>query len=498
MEPGRTFEGQRCADLRNGTFINPIVPGDHADPTILKDGSDYYMTFSSFESNPGIVIWHSTDLVNWTPLGAALHQYLGSVWAMDLVRHGSTYYIYFPVVNDQGGGIYVIHAPHPTGPWSNPIRLDLEGCIDPGHAVGEDGKRYLFVNGIRRVELSDDGLSVNGTLEKAYEPWRYPEDWVVEMFAPEGPKIFRRGAYFYLVSAVGGTAGPATSHMVIVARSSSIHGPWQDCPHNPVVRTMSKTEAWWSRGHASLVEGPTGDWWMVSHGYEKDYRTLGRQTLLEPISWNDDGWPLAGTNDLSAPIPLPSGGTPCQAGIALSGPFLPEQLGIQWSIYGGGQDSGDRLDFKDGEVRLAARGRSPGDCMPLTMVVGDRNYEVEVSLRTEGAAQGGLVLYYSPRAYCGLGIEDGNIQTYMYGELHGWMVLPPTGPKVRLKLRNEDQVATWWTWGEADGTWVRHPWQMEVSGMNHNVFGGFTALKVGLLASGTGTVHYADFVYRGL
>ena len=78
------------------------------------------------------------------------------------------------------------------------------------------------------------------------------------MFAPEGPKIVRRGDWFYLITAVGGTSGPPTSHMVIVARSNSIHGPWEHCPHNPLVRTQSADEPWWSRGHATLVEGPGG------------------------------------------------------------------------------------------------------------------------------------------------------------------------------------------------------------------------------------------------
>ncbi|HEV8690464.1 MAG TPA: family 43 glycosylhydrolase, partial [Ideonella sp.] len=263
------LEGQRQADLGDGTFRNPIVAGDHADPTILKDGKDYYMTFSSFQSTPGAVIWHSTDLVNWAPIGAALNRPLGTVWAMDLAQHGGRYYLYLPVLRDEGGStIYVTHAQDMRGPWSEPIDLKLPDCIDPGHAVGEDGKRYLFVNGIRKVRLADDGLSTDGTLEPAHTPWRYPSDWVVEMFAPEGPKVFRRGEWFYLVSAVGGTSGPPTSHMVTVARSKSIHGPWQDCPHNPVVRTWSADEPWWSRGHASLVEGPAGDWWMVYHGYE--------------------------------------------------------------------------------------------------------------------------------------------------------------------------------------------------------------------------------------
>jgi len=75
----RGIEGQRKADLGDGTFLNPIVAGDHPDPTILKDGKDYYMTFSSFYSYPGIVIWHSTDLVNWAPVGPALTKPLGTI-----------------------------------------------------------------------------------------------------------------------------------------------------------------------------------------------------------------------------------------------------------------------------------------------------------------------------------------------------------------------------------------------------------------------------------
>src|SRR5688500_17869308 len=80
---GKGIEGQRKADLGNGTFLNPVVAGDHPDPTILKDGDDYYMTFSSFYSYPGLVIWHSTDLVNWAPIGPALRKELGAIWAVD-------------------------------------------------------------------------------------------------------------------------------------------------------------------------------------------------------------------------------------------------------------------------------------------------------------------------------------------------------------------------------------------------------------------------------
>ena len=128
---------------------------------------------------------------------------------------------------------------------------------------------------------------------------------MVETFAPEGPKIVRHRDYFYLVTAVGGTAGPPTGHMVIMARSLSIDGPWQNDPGNPVIRTASERGKWWSRGHATLFEGPGGGWWMIYHGYENGYWTLGRQTLLEPVTWSDDGWVSPRGGDLSRPLRKP-------------------------------------------------------------------------------------------------------------------------------------------------------------------------------------------------
>ena len=240
---GRGIEGQRKADLGDGSYLNPIIAADHPDPTILKDGDDYYMTFSSFLSYPGLVLWHSTDLVNWAPVGPALHTHLGDIWAVDLCKHGDRYFLYIPA-NPSGDGwsIFVIWTDDIRGPWSEPVDLEIRGCIDPGHVVGEDGKRYLFVNGIRKIRLRDDGLATDGELQDAYQPWRYPAHWITENFAPEGPKLLWRDGWLYLVTAVGGTAGPATGHMVIAARSRSVHGPWEHCPRNPLVRTLSADE----------------------------------------------------------------------------------------------------------------------------------------------------------------------------------------------------------------------------------------------------------------
>lgn len=494
---GCGIEGQRKADLGNGFYRNPIVPGDHPDPTILKDGEDYYMTFSSFLSYPGIVIWHSTDLVNWSPIGPALTKPIGSIWAMDLTKHNGRYYIYIPAVTDAGNAIYVIHADSIRGPWSDPIDLKVSGCIDPGHAVGEDGKRYLFFNGVRRIRLSDDGLSTDGPLENVYQPWHYPADWVVEMFAPEGPKIFSRNGWFYLVAAVGGTAGPPTSHMVTVARSKSIHGPWENCPHNPIVHTKSADEPWWSRGHASLVEGPMGDWWMVYHGYENGFRTLGRQTLLEPIEWTKDGWFRATGGTLANPLRKPRCKKRSPAGFPLSDDFTTDKIGLQWGFFAPAPDEMARARYENNALVIKGKGNSLIDCSPLTCVTGDRSYEASVVVEASGQAQGGLALFYDNRAFAGIGFGNGLIYTHYQGQEQGWLRQPASSSTVRIKIANRCNILTW-HYSFDGNTWIQHPWQMEVSGIHHNVFGGFTSLKLALFAAGNGEAWLRNFVYCGL
>lgn len=496
--PGTGLEGQRRADRGDGTYLNPIVPGDHPDPTVLKDGEDYYMTFSSFFSYPGVIIWHSRDLVNWVPVGPALTKPIGTVWAMDLVKHNGRYFIYIPATPGGRQAIFVIHADSIRGPWSDPIDLHVSGCIDPGHAVGEDGKRYLFFNGVRRIGLSDDGLSTVGALEQVYRPWRYPADWVVEMFAPEGPKVFRRGDWFYLVAAVGGTSGPPTSHMVTVARSSSIHGPWQDCPHNPVVHTRSAEEPWWSRGHGTPVEGPAGDWWIIYHGYENGFRTLGRQPLLEPIEWTADGWFQARGGTLARPLPKPVRGPPAAAGFALSDDFSADRFGVQWSFFNPGPDDPPRARYAEHALVIAGKGTTLADCSPLTFLVGDRSYEAEITLEIGAGAQAGICLFYSERMFCGFGFSNTQMFTYNYGQEHSWMRQAMATRTVRLRVTNQAHIVTFHYSHDGGATWVQHPWQNDLSGYHHNVLGGFLSLKFGVFCIGGGKATLRDFVYRGV
>ncbi|NEX92740.1 family 43 glycosylhydrolase [Caulobacter sp. 17J65-9] len=494
---GEGFEGQRKADLGDGRFLNPILAGDHPDPTIVRDGDEWWMTFSSFDAYPGLVLWRSRDLVNWTPVTAALKTPIGSVWAPELVKHEGCWFLYIPARRPEGRTIWVITADHPSGPWSEPVDLHLPNHIDPGHAVGEDGSRWLFLSGGDRIRLADDGLSTIGAVEHVYDPWRYPDDWDVESFSPEGPKVLRRGEWFYLVTAVGGTAGPPTGHMVIAARSRSIHGPWEHHPNNPIVRTRSNSEKWWSRGHATLVEGPGGGWWMVYHGYENGFWTLGRQCLLDPVEWTADGWFRAKGGDLSKPLGKPKGGTALPHGLSLSDDFSTDKLGVQWGFYDPAPGEAARLTRQGGALVMAAKGAQPRDCSPLAFVAGDPAYRIEVELEVEPGAQAGVLLFYSRRLYCGLGWTGERFVMHRYGLERNARAPEGYGRRIWLRLTNDRHVVT--LHHSSDGrTWKKFDVQMEVSGYHHNTAGDFLSLRPALFAAGTGQARFKDVRYRAL
>lgn len=497
-------EGQRRADQGNGTYRNPILAGDYADPSVLKDGDDYYLTHSSFDTAPGLLLWHSRDLVNWQPLGPVLDEPLGTVFAVDLVKHQGRYFIYIPFMRAPWStnlasfaNIYVIHADDIRGPWSTPIDLGIGGRIDPGHAVGEDGKRYLFLSGVERVQLGDDGLSTVGKPHNVYEGWRYPDEWITEAFALEGPKHFTRNGWHYLVSAQGGTGGPATGHMVIVARSRSIDGPWENCPYNPIVRSKSDAEHWLSRGHATLLEGPAGDWWMVYHGYENGFRTLGRQTLLEPIRWTREGWPLALGGDLSRALAMPKGGHRVPHGLARSDDFRALALGIRWSFAGAGPADRKRARIEDGTLVLSAKGSGPHNCAPLAQNAGDRAYEVSVAMELDGTAEGGLLLFFNDRLFLGMGHNGTRMVTYRGGKASYWPEPAPATRRIDLKIVNDRNIVTMF-YRVPGLPWTRHAVRNEVSGYHANTADDLASLRPALFAAGEGAVRFRDFRYRAL
>lgn len=466
-------------------YTNPILSGDHPDPSLLRDGDDYYMVHSSFEFYPGLLIWHSKDLVNWTPLTNALYKNIGSVWAPDLVKYKNKYYIYFPANNTN----YVVTADSMKGPWSDPIDLKV-GNIDPGHIADDAGNRYLYFSSGGYVPLSADGLSVSGEFRHCYSGWTIPRDWTIECYCMEGPKLIKRGDYYYLTVAEGGTAGPATSHMIISARSRSPLGPWENSPYNPILRTGSSGERWWSKGHGTLFNDAKGNWWMVYHAYEKDHYNMGRQTLLQPVEWTNDGWfrmpEGAGTPQ---PVRRPAGNA-----FTLSDRFEGNTLKPHWKFFGSYDTA--RFRLQNNTLGITGKGSSIAGCSPLLCVPTDHSYTADVEMTIEGDATGGLVLFYNQQAYSGILANKEDV----LANLRGWQFTAEKkviSKHVFLRLKNINNTVDMFY--STDGEkWNKIESSLEVSGLHHNALGGFLSVRIGLCSVGEGKVTFRNFNYKAI
>ena len=260
------------------TWQNPVLRGTVPDPTVIRVGGDYFLATSTFEYLPGIRLFHSTDIVNWTALGGAITrpaQYRrdgqpGEVklFAATLRHHGGQFYLACTNVAE-GQGNLVFSAPEIEGPWSDAIWLDEE-AFDPSLLFDEDGTVYYTR---RTLDLSSPSGNFGpvvqaeidlqtGTLGPMRAITADPHGYCSNDI--EGPHLYRIGDWYYLFSAEGGTW---IGHMQTVARSRSPWGPFEPAPHNPVLshrhRVMHPIQ---SLGHAELVDDPQGNWWALALG----------------------------------------------------------------------------------------------------------------------------------------------------------------------------------------------------------------------------------------
>lgn len=473
-----------CATVQaySQEYPKVILSGDYPDPSVMRDGEDYYMTHSPFYYAPGFLIWHSRDLMNWEPVCRVMPEYEGSAMAPDLLKYKGKYYIYYPAK----GTNWVIWANDIKGPWSKPIDLKVSG-IDPGHIADQEGNRYLYVDKGEVIRLTDDGLATIGQKQKVYEGWRYPNHWETECMCLESPKLNYHNGYYYLTSAQGGTAGPATSHMAVAARSKSVTGPWENSPYNPVVHTYSTHDNWWSKGHGTLIDDVNGNWWIVYHAYAKGYHTLGRSTLIEPIEWTADGWYR--TKSTATPIKTDSS---IKHGLNLSDDFAGPEPGLQWTFWK--EYAPQSLSFKKQTLWMDAKGSTPSDARLLLTTAEDKNYETQVEVNVGKGNTAGLLLYYSEKAYFGV-VSDGKDFT-IYRNAENSFTLPnKLGKRFLAKIQNQGNSVRMAV--SKDGKeWTTLVENMDVSQLHHNNYGGFYALRIGLLSSGKGSAGFRQFRYR--
>ncbi len=278
-------------------YQNPIIPGFHPDPSICKKDNDYYLVTSSFEYFPGVPIFSSTDLINWKQIGSCLTRQSQldltgvkcsqGIYAPTIRCHNDRFYMITTcLINGKTRNFYVT-ATNPAGDWSDPVDIDIRG-IDPS---------MYFENGRTYIQYSDydDGISTIRQVEIELDSGRLLcQPKTISRGCGgrdvEAPHIFKRGSCYYLLLAEGGTR---EGHMVTLSRSESIWGPFRPCPHNPILSNKdSSKEPIQSVGHGDLVEDGKGEPWLVCLGTRpyKHRTVMGRETMLSPCYWDDDGW----------------------------------------------------------------------------------------------------------------------------------------------------------------------------------------------------------------
>ena len=322
-------------------YQNPILPGFHPDPSICRVGDDFYLVTSSFEYFPGLPIYHSRDLVHWEQIGHCLtrdsqvHLVTGApnclnIYAPTIRYHDGLFYVIVTNVTGDNHGNFIITAKDPAGEWSDPIALPFPG-IDPSLFFDEDGKvYYLGTDG--GIYLSEMDITTGAAIGETHRLWQGTAN------NPEGPHLYKTDGMYYLLLAQGGTE---LCHMAVLARSESILGPYEPCPHNPILTNIGQSLPIKAAGHADLVEDADGNWWAVCLGIRPlayPFRhNLGRETMLVPAKW-ENGWLYAGENGAVLPeftvahAPKAWAASGYVPGSAVTDEFQGETLHPMWNL----------------------------------------------------------------------------------------------------------------------------------------------------------------------
>lgn len=352
---------------RGTEYVNPVLNADYSDPDVCRVGDDFYMTSSSFACFPGLQILHSTDLVNWEIIGAALTDYPGphwddsrawettgqnldtpagcppgakewrtvpqhgnGVWAPAIRYHKGEFYIY---CGDPDRGIFMVKTSDPRGRWSDPVWVvKAKGYIDPCPLWDEDGKAYLSHGcagsraGLKSV-LFVAPMSADGT--RLLAPSRIVYDGHQTQPTIEGTKFYKRNGLYYIFSPAGGVP----TGWQVVLRSESPFGPYEE----RVVMAQGSSPVNGPHQGAWIETAAGEDWFM--HFQDKD--AYGRVVHLQPMSWSEDGWPVIGVDrdgdGVGEPVMRYRKPALASSGVfqpAESDEFTSTSLGLQWQWHG--------------------------------------------------------------------------------------------------------------------------------------------------------------------
>lgn len=514
--------------LREDEFYTPILQGCYPDPSIVQRGDDYFLVNSSFAMYPGVPIFHSTDLVNWTQIGHVLErnsqlkvQDAGiseGVYAPAIKYnpHNETFYM---ITTQFGGGFgnIVVKTRDPFEGWSDPYKLNFNG-IDPSLFFDDDGKAYVIHNdapdegkelysGHRVIKIWDydlekdqvisgtDKIVVDGGVDISEKPI-----WI------EAPHIYKKNGRYYLMCAEGGTGD---WHSEVIFVSDNPRGPYEPVENNPILsqRYLNPSrphKVEWA-GHADLVKGPDGEYYgvfLAIRPNEKGRVNTGRETFILPVDWSGD-FPvfINGLIPLEPKLKMPEGivnktgteGFFPNGNFTFTDEFNSENLDYRWIGVRGPREEFINISRKGLEIKpfnTGIKAKAPTSTLFHRQM--HRNFSATASLNYQPGSEkdlAGIVCYQSERFNYVFGITQKDNENYLLLER-------TEGGKSKIiasKKIDHNEVIHLQVKAEGDNYRFNYSIDGEnfqnlggtVSGdiLSTNVAGGFTGSLIGLYAT---------------
>lgn len=485
-------------------YKNPIIPGFHPDPSICRAGEDYYIVNSSFEYFPGVPIFHSRDLVNWEQTGHVLTResqlkikggnMWGGIYAPTIRYNDGTYYMITTNTSDRGN--FLVYTDNPSGEWSDPVWIK-QGGIDPS-LYFEDGHCYMVSNPDGAIWLCEINPKTGEMLTESKRLWAGTGGRF-----PEGPHIYKRDGWYYLMISEGGTE---YGHKVTIARSRNIEGPYDGNPANPILTHINQNgqnNPIQGVGHADMVQAHDGSWWLVCLGFRTQngqHHVLGRETFLAPVEWNKEGWPVVNV-DGTINLDMKDVKTLPQATIKNSPDwdFNNPELGVEWNWIGIPVKENYSLTENKGFLRIKGSDKKLDDYGVSPTFVGRRqediNFQATTRMKAKGNGNVGMTAYLCPSAHYDLYVADGQLKLrYRLNELcHVEDICQIPDDFIYLRIKGSEEVYS--LMYSIDGTHYSEAGRMNTRYLSTETNGGFTGVYIGLFAEGEVQADYDNFKY---
>lgn len=498
------------------TLRNPVIGGYHPDPSVVRVDSCFYLVNSSFQYFPGVPLYRSTDLVNWTLVGNVLNResqlplkgassWLG-IYAPTLRYNNGTWYMI--TTNVGNGGNFMVTAQSPEGPWSEPIWLKQQG-IDPS-LYFENGRCYMVSNPDNTIMLCEIDPHTGQQLTESRPLWRGTGGRY-----PEGPHIYNKDGWYYLLISEGGTE---LAHKLTIARSRNIYGPYEANPANPILtncRMAGQDKQIQGTGHGDFVQAADGSWWMVFLAYRNfggSYHHLGRETYLAPVEWPDGEWPVVNGGNPIDTLMIVKSLLPQSRPITKSNETANgfNTLGAEW-VYIQNPDS-SKYVVRNNRLRLYGSKSSLTQNDHPTFI-GRRQECPIMTVSTQVDAKGlkpgdeaGLTVYQIHDGHIDLflrrtkkGTTEVVLRATVKSICHEQKVIPLEGTLSKLTITSDGTRYHFYAQSAKDistkAVGKTELGSFETSLVSTEVVGGFTGVQLGMFSKGTGYADFLNFSY---